>query len=340
MSWFNQSGFDEIDIEGAGKWILNTAGSVTCKTDFVTGVRILDPAGKDITFQTKDGIPVWKDIPEGSVLEWRVETKADSKEGASDRVTIDITAMDPSYMMGITSLVVQNATNEELIQILNGDNSPTERYLEANPNLIDPSLAQATFYSQTITTDDDGKATGTIPIDPAWGKSLFSINFHYGYSSLAEQSTDDKTERAWKEEIGPVLAEVLATIAIAAISGGALIGVRLAVAAKAGSATKRLKTAARIAFAVEMAQMAKAYFAKGFGIIGINKYDCSFPIGGFNHVYSFDTDYIVALENEVGEVDLSTLDENKLEALIQQDLIRNLTVGAIATGFLIWILTR
>ena len=341
MTWFNQSGFDELDLPaGFGKFMLNSAGSVACKTDFVTGVRILDSNGKDITVQAQKGVPVWMDVPEGSVLEWRVQTLADSKEGASDRVNIDITAMDPTYMMGITSLVVQNATDDELMQILNGDNAPMKKYLEANPNVVDPSLAQATFYSQTITTGEDGKATGTIPIDPSWGKSLFSINFHYGYSSLAEMSTEDKTERAWKEEIGPLLIEALSFAALTAISGGAMLGVRLAVAAKAGTTVKRIKTVAMIAFAVEMAQMAKAFFAKGFGIIGINKYDCSFPYDGFNHIYSFNTDYIVSLENEAGAVDLSNIDENKLEALIQQDLIRNLAVGAIATGLLIWILTR
>ena len=341
LSWFNQSGFDEIELDsGALQFVLDTAGSVACETDFTSGVRIVDPNGKDVSFDTKQGIPVWSQIPEGSVLEWRVETKADAKKGASDRVNIDITSMDPSYMARIASLVIKQATDEELLQIIRGDNTPMEKYLEENPNLINPELAQATFYSQTVVTDDDGKATGTIPIDPAWGKNLFSINFHYGYSDLAEMSTDDKTERVWKEEIGPILVEVLATVALTAISGGAALGVRIAMLAKAGKTVKTIKNIARIAFAVEMAMMARAYFAQGFGIVGLNKYDCSFPLAGFNHVYSFDTDYIVSLENEAGEIDLSELDENQIEALFQQELVRNLAVGAIATGLLIWILTR
>ena len=341
LSWFNQSGFEEIELDsGALQFVLDTAGSVACETDFTSGVRIVDPNGKDVSFDTKQGIPVWSQIPEGSVLEWRVETKADAKKGASDRVNIDITSMDPSYMARIASLVIKQATDDELLQIIRGDNTPMEKYLEANPNLINPELAQATFYSQTVVTDDDGKATGTIPIDPAWGKNLFSINFHYGYSDLAEMSTDDKTERVWKEEIGPILIEVLATIALTAISGGAALGVRIAMLAKAGKTVNNIRKVARIAFAVEMAQMAKAYFAQGFGIVGLNKYDCSFPLAGFNHVYSFDTDYIVSLENEAGEIDVSELDENQVEALFEQELVRNLAVGAIATGLLIWILTR
>ena len=341
LSWFNQSGFEEIELDsGALQFVLDTAGSVACETDFTSGVRIVDPNGKDVSFDTKQGIPVWTQIPEGSVLEWRVETKADAKKGASDRVNIDITSMDPSYMARIASLVIKQATDEELLQIIRGDNTPMEKYLEENPNLINPELAQATFYSQTVVTDDDGKATGTIPIDPAWGKNLFSINFHYGYSDLAEMSTDDKTERVWKEEIGPILVEVLATVALTAISGGAALGVRVAMLAKAGKTMNNIRKVAKIAFAYEMAMMARAYFAQGFGIVGLNKYDCSFPLAGFNHVYSFDTDYIVSLENEAGEIDLSELDENQIEALFQQELVRNLAVGAIATGLLIWILTR
>ena len=341
MAWFNQSGFDAIEVDsGVLQFVLNTAGSVACKTDFTSGVRIVDANGKDITFDTKEGVPVWSQIPEGSVLEWRVETMADSKKGASDRVNIDITSMDPSYMARIADKAIDSMDEDQLIALLQGDNTPMEEFLEDNPNLINPELAQVTFYSQTIVTDDDGKATGTIPIDPSWGKNLFSINFHYGYSDLAEMSTDDKTERVWKEEIGPILVEILATIALTAISGGAALGVRIAMLAKAGKTFKTIKNVARIAFAVEMAQMAKAYFKQGFGLVGLNKYDCSFPLTGFDHVYSFDTDYIVSLENEAGEIDLSSLDENQIEALFQQELVRNLAVGAIATGLLIWILTR
>ena len=341
MAWFNQSGFDAIEVDSKVlQFVLNTAGSVACETDFTSGVRIVDANGKDITFDTKEGVPVWSQIPEGSVLEWRVETMADSKKGASDRVNLDITSMDPSYMARIANKAIDSMDEDQLIALITGDNTPMEEFLEENPELINPELAQVTFYSQTIVTDDDGKATGTIPIDPSWGKNLFSINFHYGYSDLAEMTTDDKTERVWKEEIGPILVEILATIALTAISGGAMLGVRIAMLAKAGKTAKTIKNVARIAFAVEMAQMAKAYFKQGFGIVGLNKYDCSFPLTGFDHVYSFDTDYIVSLENEAGEIDLSSLDENQIEALFQQELVRNLAVGAIATGLLIWILTR
>ena len=353
MTWARQQGFEPIDVGGALQYVLDGAGSVACETDFKTAVRILDPNGDSVTMEKKEGIPYFSDIPEGSVLEWEATTM-DSKgltkgkeEGTPDRINIDITAMDPSYMARVTNMAIDAMTEDELIGILTGDSSGMTRYLEANPNLIDPELAQVTFYSQTVETNSDGIASGRIPIDPAWGKSLFSINFHYGYSKLAEASTDSKTDRRWKEEIGPILVEVLAFAALTAITGGAVLAAKSAWAIRAAAgvgkvaqAKSKIKKAQKIAFAIEMAQMAKAYFRDGFGIVGLNSQGCSFPLAGFNHVYSFDTDFIVSLTDESGEIDFSTLDENKLEALIQQNLVRNLSVAAIMTGLLIWSLTR
>ena len=353
MTWARQQGFEPIDVGGALQYVLDGAGSVACETDFKTAVRILDPNGDSVSMEKKEDIPYFSDIPEGSVLEWEATTM-DSKgltkgkeEGTPDRINIDITAMDPSYMARVSDMAIDAMTDEEVVGILHGDTSGMTRYLEANPNLIDPELAQVTFYSQTVETNSDGIASGRIPIDPAWGKSLFSINFHYGYSKLAEASTESKTERRWTEEIGPILVEVLATVALAAITGGAALAIRAGWLARAGAGAikidkvkTKIKKAQKIAFAIEMAQMAKAYFRDGFGIVGMNRQGCSFPLVGFNHVYSFDTDYLVSLTDESGEIDFSTLDENKIESLIQQNLARNLAVASLMTGLLIWALTR
>ena len=353
MTWARQQGFEPIDVGGGLQYVLDGAGSVACETDFKTAVRILDPNGDSVSMEKKEDIPYFSDIPEGSVLEWEATTM-DSKgltkgkeEGTPDRINIDITAMDPSYMARISNKAIDAMTDDELVDLLQGNNSGLTRFLEANPDLIDPELAQVTFYSQTVETNSDGIASGRIPIDPAWGKSLFSINFHYGYSKLAEASTDSKTNRRWSEEIGPIIVEVLATVALAAITGGAFLAVRAgwlvrgaAGAAKIAQVKSKIKKAQKIAFAIEMAQMAKAYFRDGFGIVGLNNQGCSFPLMGFNHVYSFDTDYMVTLIDEAGEIDFSTLDENKLESLIQQNLVRNLSVAALMTGLLIWSLTR
>ena len=353
LTWANQQGFEPIDVGGGLQYVIDGAGSVACETDFKTSVRILDPNGDSVSMEEKEDIPYFSDIPEGSVLEWEATTM-DSKgllkgkeEGTSDRINIDISAMDPTYMTRISNMAIDAMTDEEVVGILNGDNSGLTRFLESNPDLIDPELAQVTFYSQTVETNSDGIATGRIPIDPAWGKSLFSINFHYGYSKLAEASTDSKTDRRWLEEIGPILIEVLATVAVIAITGGVALAVKAGWLVRgAGAAVKiaqvqsKIKKAQKIAFAIEMAQMAKAYFRDGFGIVGMNNQGCSFPLMGFNHVYSFDTDYMVTLIDEAGEIDFSKIDENSLEALLKQNLARNLSVAALMTGLLIWSLTR
>ena len=353
MTWANQQGFEPIDLGGALQYVVDGAGSVACETDFKTAVRILDPNGDSVSMEKKEDIPYFSDIPEGSVLEWEATTM-DSKgltkgkeEGTPDRINIDITAMDPSYMARVSDMAIDDMTEEELIGIIQGDYSGMTRFLESNPDLIDPELAQVTFYSQTVETNSDGIASGRIPIDPAWGKSLFSINFHYGYSKLAEASTDSKTDRRWLEEIGPILIEVLATVAVIAITGGVALAVKAGWLVRgAGAAVKiaqvqsKIKKAQKIAFAIEMAQMAKAYFRDGFGIVGMNNQGCSFPLMGFNHVYSFDTDYMVTLIDEAGEIDFSKIDENSLEALLKQNLARNLSIAALMTGLLIWSLTR
>ena len=357
MTWARQQGFEPIDIGGALQYVLDGAGSVACETDFKTAVRILDPNGNSVSMGSQDDIPYFTDIPEGSVLEWEATTM-DSKGitkgqevGTPDRINIDITAMDPSYMARISNMAIDALTDEEVVAIFTGDVTPMMNFLEANPELIDPELAQVTFYSQTVETNSDGKASGTIPIDPAWGKTLFNINFHYGYSKLAEASTSSKTERRWQEEIGPIIVQVLATIALTAIASGAVMAAIIrfrtlkaatdaARVAKAGSTYLKIKKAHKIAFAIEMAQMAKAFFRDGFGIVGMNNQGCSFPLVGFNHVYSFDTDFIVTLTDEAGNIDLSKIDENALEALIKQNLVRNISVAALMTGLLIWSLTR
>jgi len=353
VTWANQQGFEPIDLEGALQYVVDGAGSVACETDFKTAVRILDPNGDSVSLGEQDDIPYFTDIPEGSVLEWEATTM-DSKGitkgqevGTPDRINIDIVAMDPSFMARVSNMAIDSLTDEEVVALFTGDVTPMMNFLEANPDLIDPELAQVTFYSQTVETNSDGKASGTIPIDPAWGKSLFTINFHYGYSQLAEASTDSKTDRRWQEEIGPIIVQVLATVALTAITGGAFLAARVGwaargahIAVKSGAVYKKIKRAHKIAFAIEMAQMAKAYFRDGFGIVGMNHQGCSFPLVGFNHVYSFDTDFMVTLIDEAGNIDFNKLDENSIEALIKQNLVRNLSVAALMTGLLIWSLTR
>ena len=351
--WAKQQGFEPIDVGGGIQFVLDTAGSVACETDFETEVRVLDPNGDPVSLETKDDVPYFSDIPEGSVLEWKALTM-DSKgltkgkeEGTPDRINIDITAMDPTYMSRISNLAIDEMTDDEVIGLLSGDTSGMARVLEENPDWVDPQLAQVTFYSQTVETNDEGVASGRIPIDPAWGKSLFTMNIHYGYSKLAEASTSQKTDRRWQEEIGPVVVQVLATVALTAITGGAALAARAGWMARAGAGAAKvaqvktkIKKAQKIAFAIEMAQMAKAYFRDGFGIVGMNRQGCSFPLVGFNHVYSIDTNYMVTLTDEAGNIDFSTLDENKIESLIQQNLVRNLAVASVMTGLLFWALSR
>ena len=336
MSWANQQGFESVEGLSTGlQWAVDNAGKVACKTEFKSRVKIVDASDKDLKIDTQNGNFMWMEVPEGSSIYYEVETLADKKKGASDRVTLEITYMDTSYLGRMINLALEELDEDSLVKVLTGDTEPITTWLESNPDLVDPSLLMATIYSETITTNEEGKASGIIPIDKSWPLSNYTLNFHYGYSALAEQSTGEKTSRLWIDDIGPIVAELLLTAAIGVISGGAALGIKAAQALKAGQTVARINKARRIAEVVGLIQLAKQYFKQGFGIVGLNKYDCSFPLLGFNHTYGFDNNFETALYDESGNLDFSTIDENKLEALIKKNLARNLAIGVIFTGLLI-----
>lgn len=352
MAWASQKGYCEPCLaeitEGLSdpiNWVVDNAGSVACKTDLETKVEIVDSYGSNITWETvsndTQSIPTWLGVPSGSQINYEIKTLADDKKGASDRVTLEITALDPTYIIRVSSSIIGLLTDEQMVAILAGDDTIIDTILQENPKLIDPELAIVSFYSDTIVTDDNGFASGSIPINPAWGESEFQITFHYGYMSLSEMSTEDKTTRIWVEEIGPMIAEILLTVALVAISGGCALAVRLGYMAKmtqAAVATSRamaiINTAARLAGAFEMAMMAKQFLIDGFGIIGTNRHGCSFPLLGFNHVYAFDNGYEKTLLDEAGNIDFSSLDINSIESLIQKNLVRNIIIGSVVMGLL------
>ena len=336
MSWANQQGAEKIEGLSAGlQWAVDNAGKVACKTDFKSRVKLVDASDKDLPITTSNGNFIWADVPEGSSIYYEIETLADKKKGAADRVNLEITYVDPSYLTRMTNLAIDNLSDDDLIKVITGDTKPIMTWLEENPETIDASLLMATIHSETIVTNDEGKASGIIPIDTNWPQSNYTINFHYGYSALAEQSTGSKTSRLWIDDIAPLLAEAVFLAAIGVITGGAALGIATARAIKAGKTIKRLKKAQRVAEVVGLIQLAKQYFKQGFGIIGLNKYGCSFPLLGYDHSYGFDNSFEASIIDESGNFDLSKLDENKLESLIQENLARNLAIGVIFTGLLI-----
>lgn len=342
MAWAVQEGFEPVKIDSKfGNWVTNQAGKLDGKTNFKSQFKIVDAQGKDLSFEKQDGEFAFDEVPEGSVIQWEVETYADDEKPASDRFNIEITSMDNSYTTRLINLALDDLTDEDFLAVIRGDTKPIMDWLEKNPDVVNPQLAFVTMYSKTLETDDNGKASGSIPIPKDWPLSAYAINFHYGYSDLAEQDTANKTERLWKEDIGPFLVEVVITATLTAITGGMYLGLRAGWAAaqatmKTYKAYRWAKRTKLIAELVGVAMAAKQLARDGFGVVGVNKYGSSFPILGYNHSYSFNNDYLAAIEQESGKIDLSKFDENKIEALIQQNLGRNLAIGIVFMGLFLF----
>ena len=47
---------------------------------------------------------------------------------------------------------------------------------------LDIELAIVSIYSDTVTTDSEGKASGSIPIEARWPDAAYTLTAHYGYS--------------------------------------------------------------------------------------------------------------------------------------------------------------
>ena len=133
-----------------------------------------------------------------------------------------------------------------------------------------------TIYSDVVQTDDDGMASGQIPIPDFWPKSEYFLNFHYGYSARSEASESAKFLQFLKEWGITLLTLIVAlVIAIVFVATGGTIAIALPAV---------VTTAA---FVADLGLLAHDFLATGFGLIDENAEGCLFPMYGFNHTYSF-----------------------------------------------------
>ena len=229
------------------------AGSTSDKTNLKSVVYLKrDGKNQSSSVATADGggkAVNFTDTKKGDVIDWRVETLCDG-DPVSDRVNVVLTYYDPVYIAGLSSKVLEQLSDEELGQVLNGDTTPVEAKLKP---LLDVGLAIKQVYSTTVITDSEGKAEGEIPILDAYPWSDYTLTIHYGYAGLAERSNDDKAWEFFIEEVVIGLGEIVLIIAAIILSGGTL-GFVLGLAA----------TAAGLA---EIGLMASSYLASGFGAI-------------------------------------------------------------------------
>ena len=339
MAWATQQGSVLPIALDTGNWFIDQSGSWACKTDFKTKVRVVNPDGKDMPSSnfSKDGdkTVTFDKVVQGSTIEWQIETLADcsgtsctAKEGASDRATIEVTYLDTQYLALLVNKVLGELTEAEKAKVVAGDSSPLEPLME---KYLDIELAIVSIYSDTVTTDSEGKASGSIPIEARWPDAAYTLTAHYGYSDLGEGSSGDKAGKFVLEDVAPFVLEIGLMIVASALTGGAGAVLWIARAARAGAV---------LAAVADMAILTKQYFIEGFGVIDQNKYGCSFPIVGFNHTYAFNVSFEKAVEDTNNLMNNLT-DDPELQNEYMNELYENFVgyavAGAATVGVLLWV---
>lgn len=339
MGWASQKGSKlPVGMGDSGNWFLDKTGSWACKTDFISRVNIKNPTDQDIpwTSEQKDGdtIIAFDKVVQGSTIEWEIETLADDEKGASDRATVELTYLDTQYLALLINQVMGELTPAQKEQIVAGDSEVLKPFLEKH---LDINLAIVSIWSDTVETDSEGKASGSIPIEARWPDAAYTFSAHYGYSNLGESATEEKASKFIWEEVMPFVAEIglmiVASVLTAGAAGWAAGLVWAARAARAGAA---------IAAVVDAAIMTKQYLIEGFGVIDQNKYGCSFPIVGFTHVYGINIQFEQAIEDSADLLTSLTGDTeiaNAYKNQIYENFVGYALGGAVCIGVLIWVLT-
>ena len=336
MGWSEQKGSKlPTGMSDSGNWFLDQTGSLACKTNFISRVNVKNPTDQEIpwTSEQKDGdtIIVFDKVVQGSTIEWEIETLADEQSAASDRATVELTYLDTQYLALLINRILGELTEAQKQKIAAGDTEVLKPLLE---KYLDLNLAIVSIWSDTVETDADGKAGGSIPIDARWPDAAYTFSAHYGYTNLGESSTESKSDKFIMEEVVPLVAEIglmiVASVLTAGAAGWAAGLVWAARAARAGAV---------IAAVADAAILTKQYLIEGFGVIDQNKYGCSFPIVGYTHSYGINISFAQAIEessdmltNLTGNAEVANAYKNE----IYKNYVAFAAAGSVVVGILIW----
>lgn len=261
------NGFAEIQPSKGGYRDWSNSGSG--RTNLKTSITIEGADGNEIKTSELSPMPNWDYLPKGSVIKYEIETISNGA-GKSDKIQLDIDygnqgAINREYQATYNSL-----SEEDKIAYDNGSLVIEDRINKLTEQaIIDKSIPYTvTIYSQTITTDKNGKASGTIPIDNSWPNAVYNIMIHYGYDGKGESLT-------WGDRMVANVIEAATYLTL--IPPFTPLGAAVFVA--------------EIAYAY-----ASAKWLTGYGPATENKDGVSFPDYGFNHAYGFGTDEVLVDE--------------------------------------------
>jgi hypothetical protein len=258
-------------------------GAGACKTAFKTRMKIKTPSGQIKPNRTVNSEYVWEDISPGDTIEYVVETGADKKKAKSDEFYIMASSLNWSYIISVFNHTNMTATPAQKKE---WDANPQQHkeYLESQ---LDPSRLMLTIMSKIENTDSSGRKYGTLTIPSVWASGPIQIAFLYGYDK--DLRTGD-TSRIWASVFDAATWVALAAtlvlfIACVAVTGGLCASLG-AMGISGYLATGTMITIAAVDVA-EIGKLVYDQYHQGFmANIGRNKYDCSFPEGGFAHIYN------------------------------------------------------
>lgn len=264
----SQTGFTAIQPSEMREW--NKSGSG--KTNLKTSITIEDADGNEIIVNELNPMPVWDYLPPNSVIKYEVETISDG-DGIDDRVQMDIIYDNRAAIMREFQGQINQLSPEDKEAFDNGSKVMFDRVLKLTEQaVVDKSIPTfITIYSKTITTDKNGKASGSIPIPSTWPKSIFDIMFHYGYDGVGEGKTQ-----------GGIFLEDAYNVISWAVAGLIIVGTGGAGLAAVGT----VMLIGEVSYG-----LAEAYLWTSYeGTNTENKHGANFPVKGFNHAYGFGRD--------------------------------------------------
>ena len=281
------------------------AGSSSDRTNLESIVKIVssESKGRGSSKKSKDGFTTveFSKVSKSDAIEWEVITTCDGK-GQSDRVNLSLTYYDPYYIGRLSDQIIATLTDDEIGNVLAGDNSAVER---KTAKMVDLNQTIKTIYSTTVITDSSGRAKGTIILPETYPFADYVLNIHYGYSNTSERSDSAKSDEfIWETSL--LVGEIALVVVGSILSGGTL-----APALGAG-----LVGTATVIGAVDIAYAATSYLGSGFGAIDENRHGCLFPIMGFNHSYTFTLDEPVTIIDE--ETGTETESTAKTQAIVSR----------------------
>ena len=314
---------------------LGLTRDIECYNSLSTTVSLHGPDGVEINptlmatnTATGGKLPTWEEIPEGSKIQWSALTKSDGKAKA-DRINLELTVFDMNYVAQNVNKVMNELTEEETAMLLTDTGKIMDIIYERATELTKPELTLKTIWSDTLHTNENGKADGEIIFPPQWPKGAYNLTIHYGYHSQSEKPSSDKAYDFWVEDMGPTIVSMVIAAVIMLIPGVNLVG----------GAYWAFVGAEILA---DLAIMYVKFQQDMWGIVGQDQYGCDFPYESWMHTYAMGLqtrEDLESLQDDISPMNtqLLTATESYIET---QGMVNSIVTGSVILALFLMLLAK